>query len=65
MYSLHDEHNEHVANDENEVFILTNEEIVDVRKSGGLPKDSNVPSPKSYNPPLSFPQRMAKAKLDL
>jgi len=47
------------------VFILTNEEIVDVRKSGGLPKDSNVPSPKSYNPPLSFPQRMAKAKLDL
>ena len=28
-------------------------------------KDTNVTSPKPYNPPLPFPQRMAKAKLDL
>jgi len=39
--------------------------IVDVHKSKEPPKDSNVTSPKPYNLPLPFPQRMAKAKLDL
>jgi len=63
--SLHDEHDEHVVNDENEVSIPSNEVIVDVHKSKEPPKDSNKTFPKPYNPPLSFPQRMAKAKLDL
>ena len=31
--SLHDEHDEHVVNDENEVSIPSNEVIVDVHKS--------------------------------
>jgi len=49
MMCLHDEH---VANDENEVSIPSNEVIVDVHKSKELHKDSNVTSPKPYNPPL-------------
>jgi len=63
--SLHDEHNEHVAIDENEMFVTPNEVIIDVHKSTKPPKDSNVTSPKPYNLPLPFPQRMAQAKLDL
>ena len=42
--SLHDEH---VANDENEVPIPSNEVIVGVHKSKELPKKSNVTSPKT------------------
>ena len=54
-----------VVNVENEVSLPANEVIVDVHKSKEPPKDSNVTSPKPYNLPLPFPQRMAKAKLDL
>ena len=52
-------------NDENELYVPPNEVIVDVHNSKEPPKDSNETSPKPYNPPLPFPQRMAKAKLDL
>ena len=54
------------AVNENEVFVPLNEVIDDVHNKSKEPlKDSNVASPKPYNPPLPFPQRMAKAKLDL
>ena len=65
LHDEHDKHDEHVVNAENEVSVPPNEVIVDVHKSKEPPKDSNVTSPKPYNPPLSFPQRMAKAKVDL
>jgi len=58
-------HDEHVVNDKNEVSIPSNEMIVDVHKSEEPPKGSNVTSPKPYTLLLPFPQRMAKAKLDL
>jgi len=35
-----------------------------VHKSDEVPKDPKTISPKPYTPPLPFPQRMAKAKLD-
>ena len=54
--SLHDEHK--VIN-ENEVSVTPNEVIVDVHKSKEPAKDCNVTSPKPYNLPLQFPQRMA------
>ena len=38
-------------------------EVQEKRESEG-PKESKSPSPKPYMPPLSFPQRFAKAKLD-
>jgi len=63
--SLHDEHDKCVVNDENELYIPSNEVNADVHKSKEPPKDYNVTSPKSYNLPLPFLQRMAKAKLDL
>jgi len=63
--SLHDLHDEHVVNNENEVSVPSNEVIVDVHKSKEPFKDSNATSPKSYNLPMPFSQRMAKAKLDL
>ena len=44
--SLHDEHDEYVVNDENEVSIFSNEVIVDVHKSKKPPKDYNV-APKT------------------
>ena len=50
---------------ENEVSVPHTKVIDDVHNSKELVKDFNVTSPKPYNPPLSFPQRMAKAKLDL
>jgi len=64
--SSHDEHDEHVVIDENEMSSPpSNEVIVYVHKSKEPPNDSNVTSLKTYNPPWSFLQRMAKAKLDL
>ena len=63
--SLHDKHDEHDVINENEVSVPPTEVIVDVHKSKEPLKDSNVTSPKHYNPPLPFPQTMAKAKLDL
>ena len=63
--SLHDK-NEHVENIEKEMSPPSKEVIDDVvHKSDGVPKDSKITSPKPYTPPLPFPQRMAKAKLDL
>ena len=65
--SLHDEYDEHdelVVTDENEMSVTLNEVIVDVHKSKEPLKDSNVTSPKPYNPHLPFSQRMANAKLD-
>ena len=53
--SLHDEHNEHVVIDENEMSVTPNEVIIDVHKSKERPKDSNVTFPKPYNPLLPFP----------
>jgi len=56
--SLHDEYDEHdelVVTDENEMSVTLNEVIVDVHKSKEPPEDSNVTSPKPYNPPLPFP----------
>jgi len=42
-------------------------ELIDnvVHKSDKVPKDLKITSPKPYTSPLLFPQRMAKAKLDL
>jgi len=42
--SLHDEHDEHVVNNENEVSIPSNEVVIDLHKSKEPPKDSNVTS---------------------
>ena len=63
--SLHDKHDKHDVINENEVFVPRTKVIVDVHKSKGPFKDSNVASPKPCNPPLPFPQTMARAKLDL
>jgi len=63
--SLHDE-NEHVENIKKEVPTPFNDVIDDVvYKSNEVPKDPKITSPKPYTPPLPFPQRIAKAKLDL
>ena len=56
LHDLHDKHGEHVENDE-EVSAPSNDVIV--------PKDSKFTSSKPYTLSLPFPQRMAKAKLDL
>ena len=61
----HEKHNEHEVSIENEVSVPPTEVIDDVHKSKEPLKNSNVTSPKPYNPPLPFPQRMAKVKLDL
>ena len=62
---MHDE-NEHVENIEKEVFKPSNDVIDDVvHKYDEVPKDPKITSSKPYTPPLPFPQRMAKAKLDL
>jgi len=65
--SLRDDekHDEHDVSVENGVSVPPTKVINDVHNSKEPVKDSNVTSPKPYNPPLSFPQRMAKAKLDL
>jgi len=46
---------------------LRSKEVIDdvVHKSDEVPKDPKITPPKPYTPPLPFPQRMAKAKLDL
>ena len=36
-----------------------------MHKPDEVPKDPKTISPKPYMPPLPFPQRMAKAKLDM
>jgi len=63
--SLHDK-NEQVENVEKEVSTCS-KEVIDniVHKSDKVPKDPQITSPKHYNPPLPFPQRMTTAKLDL
>jgi len=63
--SLHDK-NEHAKNTEREMSSLS-KEVIDnvVHKSDEVPKDPKTISPHPYTPPLPFPQRMAKAKLDL
>ena len=49
-----------------EVSTLSNDVIVDdVHNSNEVPRDSKYTFQKPYTPPLPFPQRMAKAKLDL
>ena len=53
--SFNDLHDDHVVNNENEVSVPPNKVIIDVHKSKEPPKDSNVTSPKPYNPPLPFP----------
>ena len=65
MHGEHDKHSEHVKNIEKEVSTPSNDMIVDMHNSNEVPKDSNYTSPKPYTPALPFPQRMAKAKLDL
>ena len=60
-----EKHDEHDVSVENEVFVPPTKVIDDVHNSKEPVKDSNVTSPKACNPPLPFPQRMAKAKLDL
>jgi len=63
--SLHIE-NEHVQNIEKELSTPSNGVIDDaVHKSNEVPKDPKITSAKPYTLPLPFPQRMAKAKLDL
>jgi len=63
--SLHDE-NEHVDNLKKEMSFPSQEVIDDVvHKPDVVPKDPKIISPKPYIPPLPFPQRMAKAKLDM
>ena len=37
----------------------------DVPNYNELPKDPKYTSPKPYTPPLPFPQRMTKAKINL
>ena len=62
--SLHDK-NEHVENIEKEMSPPSKEVIDDVvHKFEEVPKDPKTISPKPYTPPLPFPLRMAKAKLD-
>ena len=62
---MHDK-NEHVENDQKEMSSPSKEVIDDVvHKSNKVPKDPKITPPKSYSPPLPFPQMMAKAKLDL
>jgi len=58
-------HNKHDVINENEVSVPPTEVIIDVHKSKEPLKNSNVACLKPYNPPLPFPQRMAKAKVDL
>jgi len=54
------------VNIEKEVYTPSNDVIVDdVHNSNEVPKDFKMASPKPYTPPLPFPQRMPKAKLDL
>jgi len=65
LHDEHDKHDEHDVSNENEVSATPTEVIVDVHKSKEPLKDSNITFLKPYNPPLPFPQRMAKAKLDL
>jgi len=63
--SLHDK-NKHVQNDDKEVSSPSKEVIDDVvDKPEEVLKDPKITSPKSYTSPLPFPQKMAKAKLDL
>ena len=51
---------------EKEVSTSSNYVIDDnVHNSNEVPKDPKQTSPKPFTPPLSFPQRMAKAKLDM
>ena len=58
--------NEHVENVEKEISSPSKEVIADVAyKPDEVPKDPKITPPKPYTPPLPFPQRMAKAKLDL
>jgi len=63
--SLHDK-NEHIKNDEKEMSSSSKEVIDDVaHESSEVSKDPKITRPNPYTPPLLFPQRMAKAKLDL
>jgi len=63
--SLHDK-NEHVENVEKEVSTPSKGVIDDVvHKSDEVPKDHKITSPKPCIPPLPFPQKITKAKLDL
>jgi len=49
-----------------EISSPSNEVIDDVtHKLDEVPKDPKTISPKTYTPPLPFPRRMAKAKLDM
>jgi len=58
--------NECVENVEKEISSSSKEIIKDVaHKPDKVPKDPKTISPKPYTPPLPFPQRMAKAKLDM
>jgi len=62
---LHDQ-NEHIENVEEEESTTYKEVMGEaVHKSDEAPKDPKIISPKPYTPPLPFPRRMAKAKLDL
>jgi len=65
--SLQVKHDDNVEIVEEEVFISSNDLHKDdvVKDADVVPKDSKQTSPKPYTPPLPFPQRMAKAKLDL
>jgi len=61
---LHDK-NKHVENVKREMSSPSNEVIDNViHKSDEVPKDPKTISPKPYTP-LPFPQKTAKAKLDL
>jgi len=58
--------NEHIKNVAEEESTPSKEVIGDVaHKFDEVSKDPKIISPKSCTPPLPFPQRMAKAKLDL
>jgi len=58
--------NEHVENVVKEISSPSKEVIDNVMyKPNEVPKDPKTISPKPYTPHLPFPQRMAKAKLDI
>jgi len=57
--------NEHVEKGEKRISLPSKEITDDVTpKPDEVPKDAKTISPEPYIPPLRFPQRMAKAKLD-
>jgi len=62
--SLNDQ-NEHIKNVKEEESTPSKEVIGDVvHKFDEVSKDPKIISPKPYTPPLPFPQRIAKVKLD-